>query len=160
MARLYDALTMFLEEDDWAYTPIEGHTALRMGFAGENGRWVCFARSKEAEHQLLFYSVCPVNAPDAKRGIVAEFITRANYGLAIGNFEMDYEDGEIRFKTSLAVGASEFDEELIRRLVFVNVYTMDQYLPGIMSVIYGDIEPALAVARVEVPVISEPGMAS
>jgi hypothetical protein len=31
-----------------------------------------------------------------ERAPPAEFITRANYGLIIGNFELDFEDGEIR----------------------------------------------------------------
>lgn len=30
----------------------------------------------------------------------AEFLTRANYGLVFGNFEMDMHDGEIRYKPS------------------------------------------------------------
>jgi len=39
----------------------------------------------------------------SKRGAVAEFINRANYGIIIGNFEMDFADGEIRYKTSIDV---------------------------------------------------------
>ncbi len=32
-----------------------------------------------------------------------EFITRANYGLPSGNFEMNYDTGEVRFRTSVFV---------------------------------------------------------
>lgn len=153
MPRLFDALTSFLDADEWSYTRIEGHTALRLGFAGDNGRWVCFARTKESERQLLFYSVCAAHAPEEKRHAIAEFLTRANYGLAIGNFELDFDDGEIRFKTSLVMGDEAIDLEHVRRLIFVNVYTMDQYLPGIMAVLFSGEDPELAVARVEAPPI-------
>jgi len=47
---------------------------------------------------------------------VNEFLTRANYGLNIGNFEMDFQDGEIRFKTAIDV------EEVILRLSIFYVW--------------------------------------
>ena len=39
--------------------------------------------------------------------------------------------------------------ELIKQLVYANVMMMDSYLPGIMSVIYGDVEPKDAIAQIE-----------
>ncbi len=38
---------------------------------------------------------------------------------------------------------------LVRQLVYANVMIMDQYLPGIMAVIYGNVSPIEAVAQVE-----------
>jgi hypothetical protein len=34
-------------------------------------------------------------------------------------------------------------------LVYANVTMMDEYLPGIMSVIYGEVEPKDAIAQIE-----------
>ena len=34
---------------------------------------------------------------EIKRQDIAEYLTRANYGMVMGNFEMDYSDGEIRY---------------------------------------------------------------
>ena len=53
---------------------------------GENGSWTCYAQTREDDQQFLFYALCPIRAPDKKRAAVAEFITRANYGMVIGNF--------------------------------------------------------------------------
>jgi hypothetical protein len=69
--------------------------------------------------------------------------------MIIGNFEMDFEDGEIRYKTSIDVEGDSLSSALIKRLVYANVMMMDAYLPGIMSVIYGDVEPKDAIAQVE-----------
>jgi hypothetical protein len=99
--------------------------------------------------QFVFYSVSPVNVPEHKRPEIAEFITRANYDMVIGNFEMDYGDGEVRFKTSIDVEGTELTPELLKPLLYANVLMMDQYLPGIMSVIYADVSPETAVAQVE-----------
>ncbi len=38
---------------------------------------------------------------------------------------------------------------LIKRLVYANVMMMDTYLPGIMSVIYGNVQPEDAIAQIE-----------
>ena len=51
--------------------------------------------------EFLFYAVAPIKTPDEVRPAVSEYVTRANYGLRIGNFELDYGDGEVRYKSSL-----------------------------------------------------------
>jgi hypothetical protein len=69
--------------------------------------------------------------------------------MIIGNFEMDFEDGEIRYKTSIDVEGDSLSSALIKRLVYANVMMMDAYLPGIMSVIYGDVSPEDAITQIE-----------
>ncbi len=46
----------------------------------------------------------PVKAPEEKRLAIAEFVARANDGLRIGNFELDFGDGEVRYKRSAWIG--------------------------------------------------------
>ena len=82
---------------------------------------------------------------------MAEFLTRANYGLIIGNFEMDLTDGEVRYKTGIDVEGDRLSAALVKNLVYANVLTMDQYLPGIMRLIYADVSPAEAIVQVEGP---------
>ena len=149
MGEIFDAATSFFKEDGWSFTQLEEQPALRLGFQGENGQWSCYAQAREEQAQLLFYSLCPVKAPEDRRMAVAELLTRANYGLFIGNFELDMDDGEIRYKTSIGVEGERLSPALVRPLVYANVLMMDRYLPGIMSVLYGDVAPAEAVARTE-----------
>jgi hypothetical protein len=68
---------------------------------------------------------------------MAEFQARVNYGLVIGNFEMDWEDGEIRFKTSLDFMGEPFSENLLNQLFNDNLRTMNLYLPGLEKVLDG-----------------------
>jgi hypothetical protein len=69
--------------------------------------------------------------------------------MIIGNFELDFTDGEIRYKTSIDVEGANLTFTQIKRLVYANVMMMDQYLPGIMSVIDSDVEPKDAIAQIE-----------
>ncbi|MBZ0279494.1 MAG: YbjN domain-containing protein [Anaerolineae bacterium] len=149
MGQIFNQMLFFFEQDEWPFDQIENLPAVRTGFSGDNGQWMCYAHAREETEQFVFYSVLPVNIPANKRDAAAEFITRANYGMVIGNFEMNYEDGEIRYKTSLDVEGDELRFALIKQAVYANVATVDRYLPGLMTVIYADARPADAVAKIE-----------
>jgi hypothetical protein len=56
---------------------------------------------RPGSERFLFYLCFRGNAAKKDRDKVAEFIVRANYGLVIGNFEMRYKDGSVRFKSSV-----------------------------------------------------------
>ncbi|MEQ8996792.1 MAG: YbjN domain-containing protein [Coleofasciculus sp. B1-GNL1-01] len=139
----------FFKQDDWSFYQIKGQPVLQMGFQGKNGQWTCYARARENEQQFVFYSICPVTVPKAKRRGLAEFIARANYGMVIGNFELDFAEGEVAYKTSIDVEGSTLTFPQMKRLVDTNVAMMDQYLPGIKSVIQGDASPEEAIAQIE-----------
>ena len=149
MSTLFDDVQAWFESDSWKASPLDEPNALVMGFVGDESRWQCFAKVREEQKHLLFYSVAPVNAPPEKRSAVSEYITRANYGLMIGNFELDYSDGEIRYKTSVDVEDSSYSPELFRNMVYANVLTMDRYIPGILAIIHGDRSAEEALTKVE-----------
>jgi hypothetical protein len=147
--QIFEEMVNFFTEDDWPYTKIQGEPVLIADFQGENGKWTCYTKARVEQEQFVFYSICPINAPDSKRLAVAEFLTRANSGMIIGNFELDFADGEIRYKTSIDAKGDLLSFELIKQLVYANVTMMDEYLPGIMSVIDGDVLPVDAIAQIE-----------
>jgi hypothetical protein len=147
--QILEEIVSFFTKDDWPYTKIKGEPVLLTAFQGENGKWNCSAKVREEQEQFVFYSICPINAPENKRLAVAEFLTRANSGMIIGNFELDFADGEIRYKTSIDVQGDFLSFELIKQLVYANVTMMDEYLPGIKSVIESDVEPKDAIRSIE-----------
>jgi hypothetical protein len=145
----FGTLGQFLEEDGWHPQQLEDRYIYRMGFAGEHGQTICYAQIRDDLEQFLFYVVAPVKASEELRQAVAEFVTRANYGLRIGNFELDFSDGEIRYKSSLDFEDAALTPVLIRNAIYPAVQTMDRYLPGLMSVIYGGRLPAEAIVDIE-----------
>ncbi|MFP4394682.1 MAG: YbjN domain-containing protein [Anaerolineales bacterium] len=147
--RAFAALGQFLLDDDWHPQQVEEKTIYRIYFSGQNGEQRCYAQIRIDLEQFLFYSVAPVKAPEEKRAAMAEFVTRANYGLRIGNFEMDYRDGEIRYKSSLDFEGEDLSPALIKNAIYPAVRTMDFYLPGIMQVLYGNESAAEVIAEIE-----------
>lgn len=148
MANIHQAVADFLMSDRWAHEALVGQTAHRVFYQGENGRLICFAQARQEEQQLIFYSYCPENVPEDRRLAMAEFIARANYGMVLGNFELDFADGELRFKTSIDVEDTELTPELIKPVIYANVLTMDEYLPGLLDVLQGNATPEDALNKI------------
>lgn len=137
----------FFAEDDWEFIQVKPGV-FQLAFQGENGRWNCYARIYEAEKQFIFYSIFPVAVPEGDRGLIAQFLTKANYGMILGNFELDLTDGELRYKTSIDVEGDRLSLALVRSLVYANVTIMNRYLPGIVTVLEGS-PISDAIQRVE-----------
>lgn len=146
---LFEIVVNFFEKNEWPIAQVEDETAFQMAFQGKNGQWSCYASTNETRQEFVFYSLCPINVPENQRLAMAEFLTRANYGITIGNFEMDFNSGEIHYKTSIDVEGDELSTALIQQLVAANVMIMDQYLPGIMAIIYGNVVPKEAISQIE-----------
>ncbi len=148
---ILNQLLKFFTEDDWQFTKLQGDSALLLAFQGENGEWTCYAKAREEQQQFVFYSICSFSSSDETRSTITEFLTRANYGMTIGNFELDYSDGEIRYKTSIDVEGDQLTPALVKNLVYTNVTMMDTYLPGISAIVHEGLSPEAAIATVENP---------
>lgn len=135
---LADVVAGYLEEDGWPLSEMDESGGFYSRYQGSSGEWTCYARTREEQEQFIFYSIAPVKTPEDRLNVMAEFLTRANYGLPVGNFEMDWESGEIRCKTSIDVEGAELTNELVRNVVEANLALMERYLPGIEAVLAGE----------------------
>jgi hypothetical protein len=145
----FELLTSYLDDDEWYPRRINGKYAFSMSYSGKNGDLRCYAIVRVDLEEFLFYAVAPVKVPEEDRSAVAEFLTRANYGLRIGNFELDYSDGEVRYKSSLDFEGQTLTSDLIRNAIYPAVHTMDRYLPGLLRVSFGGATPHEAIMEVE-----------
>jgi hypothetical protein len=149
MSAIIEACVAFFEADEWPHERIQELPMVRSRYAGRNGNYDCWFQARPAEQQLMFYSRAPVNAPPNRRAALAEFFTRANYGMVVGNFELDMDDGEMRYKVSCDVEGVELHLTFLKNISYTAVVTLDRYLPGIMKVLYSEIDPAEAVREIE-----------
>lgn len=149
MESLYTSVINFFIQDDWNYTEVEEGRAFKVAVDLDNSNYNCYVIINEEKRNFKFYSISPVKVPENKYTEMAEFFTRANYGMNLGNFEMDFRDGEIRYKTSIYLADNELDFPIIKRMVYANLSTMDDYFPGMIKVIYAEASPEDAICEVE-----------
>lgn len=87
---------------------------------------------------ILFLSRMPIHIPMKHRMTVCEFISRVNYGVILGGFELNLEGGDLNYKIVGAVSReSEMDQEAFCRLLYLGNSMLDKYTPGIFSILYG-----------------------
>jgi len=156
MSKAIEALTRFLDDQNWRYETMD-ESAIRGTTSHECGRWTWFASAEPENDFLQCQGIVPMNVPSEKRALAAEYLARANWGLRIGHFNMDWSDGEVRFQTTLVL---ESDREPVasqlEHLVFGNRWMVGHYLPGLMAVIYGKVSPKKAAADADAEPRAQP----
>lgn len=149
MSIAYEQLVQHLEGHDIRFDAAVEDEAIRSSFRCRTGSYVLGARVDEQQELFEVFGMVPVTVPPGGRPAVAEAITRANYGLRVGKFEMDFSDGEIRFHTYSILGEDGLDESVIRRLIATTLAMLDRYVPAVLSVIYGNETPEDAIRCAE-----------
>jgi hypothetical protein len=132
---LLDELRQAFIENRWPFAEVRGVSALVSELSGPQGSWKFYAQAVDEQSLVLLYSICPLRVPPERRDEVADLITRTNYGLAAGNFELDFEDGEVRYKTALHVQGDRLDSRFLKRVVRANGLAMERYLGEVLGVI-------------------------
>ncbi len=152
---LMETVQQFFQEDQWNYQVIEHKSAIRAGYHGERGTWVCYAQVDEENQRFLFYAGMGLNIPPNRRAEVAEYLMRVNWQTAVGSFEMDFDTGSVRCKTSVETALGEMTVELVRKLAYINLRLIDYYFSGVLSVVHGGLSPEAALARVEAQAVEQ-----
>ena len=80
---------------------------------------------------------------------MAEFICRANYGLKNGCFEMDWKDGEIRFKSYVDCKDLLPSTTVVKNSVHCTAAMVKRYAPGIVDIIFGGAKAKDAITKCE-----------
>jgi hypothetical protein len=150
MSAMLDLAEDYFTRAAWRHTRVAGRQDLiEVVFDNARAKWQSYAKASDGDRAFLFYSVCATSVPEGRRPAVAEFITRVNFGLVSGNFEMDWADGEVRFKTGIELSGITPTSELVAALVQPNLTAVLRYLPGLLMVINDEADPDTARAECE-----------
>ena len=142
------AVKTFLDEQGIRHDQLDDHT-LHAGIGGENGLFPAFLDIDDEEGRLLVITICPANVPKGRRAAVVELLMRINWRLVLGSFDMDMDDGQIRFRTSIMLGQGGLNEEAITHVVLSNLTLMDHHLPDINTVAFGSTSPKSALQQAQ-----------
>jgi len=151
MGILQEKIKSYLTDDQWVHDADDSTGIVRCTVKCRNASYRIIIHSDEKLERQRFLVYCPNFVPEHLRSHLCEFINRANYGLKLGNFEMDMKDGELRFRVSIDVEGGELTDVMIRNMLSCGYATMDRYYPGIMAVLYGGRTVEEAIAQVENP---------
>ncbi|KAL7573273.1 hypothetical protein ACA910_003418 [Epithemia clementina (nom. ined.)] len=132
----------------------DGSQVISLNLTGNHSSYRTFIDVKAHQDRMLVFIESPVRAPDRSRAACAELLMRINYSLALGNFEIDFRDGEIRYRMAVDVEGSYLSLSMIETNIMVSAATMDRYFPAMMTVIYGNKAPVEALEEVRNPTMA------
>lgn len=142
---LFRVLYDILNQDGWEFDFDDKNEIIRFEIRGVNANFYAFLIVDEEQESLLCNTHINQKIPHLKRLAVCEFMSRVNYELANGNFEMDMDDGEIRYRTFLDLADAEPSKEQVLNLIWNGVQGFDMYYPGLMKIVYGHLSAEEAV---------------
>lgn len=99
--------------------------------------------------RIISYGYIGLKADEKNMASVAEFLHRANYGLTFGNFELDFNDGEIRYKMALNCVDKIPGDDAITDVLVVPLSMIERYGDGLLSVMMGSATPKDAIDKIE-----------
>lgn len=124
----------YLKSKQLKFATLEGQTVVLFGIETSKAKYKCVFDLREEESLLVFYSIIQdFYVQENKRDEIAVMLTKINYGLIIGNFEMDFNDGEIRYKTSIDFEGADLAESLIDNLFKANLSTIENFYEQLYS---------------------------
>lgn len=145
---LLDQVIAYFQLRGW---PIAQHDSLpmvRMEFATDQAEGTMFVQITPGRRRVVAYAALPDRVPADRRSDVAELLVRANGALTIGNFDLDLDEGEIRFRSGLDLGATPLTDELIDPLVQSCLVSVGDVAPAISEVTAGRRSPKDAIEAV------------
>ncbi len=143
-------LHKFFKKDDWRYDFDEADCLFKCGVSIENavGNVRVFINVTDGHVACVF--VLPQSAPESSRSAVAELACRINYKLAFGQFDIDFDDGEVRFRYVMPSEELTDDPmEKARRLLYLPHAIVLRYGAAFVKVMLGARTPEAAIKEAE-----------
>lgn len=136
-----DAIKAFFNNNEWKYNYNEKDnvfiSGIDMGNIIGSVRMLIILSDKSYNVYMILNS----KIEEQYFSIIAEFLHRVNYGLNNGNFEIDYRDGEIRYKTYVSFIDGNVSEEIVADSIIVGAAMINRYGKGLMQLMLGDGTP-------------------
>ena len=131
-----ETLRQFLSER-WELMPLDEETYQFSYITAPGIPVICLAWINSQSAALFFRVVLEVPVAPAQRLAMAELLTRLNYPLPNGAFAMEYDTGEIRFKSGLFFSGVPLTTPLIAHVVNSSLEFVDADIIHIVRVING-----------------------
>ena len=97
MNATYERLINLLDEREIRYLNNDDSQSVCTDLQGEVATYRVVAHVDEETELFQVVGYAPIRIPEGSRPAIAETVARANYGLRVGKFELDLDQGEVRF---------------------------------------------------------------
>ena len=150
--RLAGLIQEFLDNDDWHYTFDEKDGVFRFGYRmhGPLRDFNYYVLVHMDSYQVRVTASVRADPDESEiMGRLSEFFHRVNYGVMNGNFELDFEEGEIVYKCHVDCDGVKPSQRVIRDSIYCPAEMFRRYSKGIVAVLFCGADPKDAVETCE-----------
>ena len=149
---LVNLVKKFLVDDEWHFSFDENTGVFEFGLRIKSKIQKINYIVDVHEDEIVVYGMCPIGVDHNDSNMLAqmaEFLCRANYGLKNGCFELDFRDGEIRYKSFIDCEDVMPSNEVIKNSIHCTAAMFKRYAPGIVDIIFSGSAAKEVIAKCE-----------
>jgi hypothetical protein len=151
MKKMKKRIKKTLEDRHWVFQFDKEKNVFHMGMSLTHAKKVenCVLLVAMYDNAFSVFALLKKNCSEERRAAAAEFIARVNYRMRFGSFEMDYNDGEVRFKGHTIVGDSAPEMKLINDNLMIVLAMVERYGNPLYEVMFEEKDPEEALEHIE-----------
>lgn len=152
LEKIAKAIETYLKDDNWRFSYDEKNVSFRFDLSISSKIKRISYRISVHEDDYVVRATAPIGADedDVKMmATMADFICRANYGLKNGNFELDMDDGEIKFKSFVDCEGIVPTSAIIRNSIYIPAAMFKRYSSGIVDIMFKGVSAKDAIRNCE-----------
>lgn len=130
----------YFKNREWQFTQATNKNTFFIGFGSSNGTFQTILELLN-DQSLTFFSIFGSDTPQDKKNTILILLNLINNDRFLGNFEMNPESGEIRYKTCLSLKFIQLNPEILDEVIVRNITTMDKFIPAIKDVLFNEKSP-------------------
>jgi hypothetical protein len=150
-AGLMGVVMSCFNENGWKYRQPEAENLRQFGFSGKHANFEGAILVEEDAEDIVVLFRAPTKVPECRRLAMAELLARANFGMKFGAIEMDYQNGEVRFKCAATVREGQLSPQMVHFMVGLSLATLAGFYPALMGVCFGNELPSDALDAARAP---------
>lgn len=122
----YEGLCRVLDENKLQHIKDENNLMVRY-FVREDGLIHEYIAVIDEEKQVMVIYAPITKVPEDKRGMVAQATCLVNYSILNGCFEMDFRDGDLRFRMAEAFMEMDLSKDVFTYMLLVSAVMMKRF---------------------------------
>lgn len=150
VARAIQTLERVLTDIGWEPAPAEGIAGFTVDFGEPHLPVATALAAVSPREQFVLYLNFGFDAPSDRRDELARFVTQVNWTLMVGAFQLDLDDGQVRFRVGVDFTDAELTEAIVRNAVRDAMSAVETYANAVADVVARGKTAAEALAAVEI----------
>lgn len=129
------------------YFSIGDDLAVGLIHCGETGIYFPIILGDDETEALAVHCHYETLVPTENRNAIAEFITRVNYTMRLGYFNLNLDSGMVTFRYTVKLKNSELVQSMVIRALALAIGMLDKYRAGFASILYKNTTPEAAYQK-------------